>query len=54
MKRLSYYAENLPLEAKNSYLSKISVINGMDPLSDGLFGNKVDVTPPVDVCDFVA
>ena len=47
MQRLSLYAENLPPEAKTRYLAKISVIDGADPLSDGVFGEEVDVTPPV-------
>ena len=29
-------------------------MNGTDPLSDGLFGEEVDVTPPVDACDLVS
>jgi len=36
------------------YLAKISVINGTDPPSDGLFGEEVNVTLLVDVCDLVA
>ena len=54
MQRLSLYAENLPPDAKDRYLAKISVINGTDPLSDGLFEEEVDVTPPVDACDLVS
>ena len=54
MQRLSLYAENLPPNAKDRYLAKISVINGTDPLSDSLFGEEVDVTPPVDVYDLVS
>ena len=54
MQRLSLYAENLPPDAKDRYLAKISVINGTDPLSDGLFGEEVDVTPTVDACDLVS
>ena len=56
MQRLSLYAENLPPEAKTRYLAKISVIDGtdLDPLSDGVFGEEVDVTPPVDACDLVS
>ena len=54
MQRLSLYAKNLPPNAKDRYLAKISVINGTDPLSDSLFGEEVDVTPPVDVCDLVS
>ena len=29
-------------------LAKISIIDGIDPLSDGVFGEEVDVTPPVE------
>ena len=54
MQRLSLYAENLPPEAKARYLAKISIIDGIDPLSDGVFGEEVDVTPPVDACDLVS
>ena len=54
MQRLSLYAENLPPEAKARYLAKISIIDGIDPLSDGAFGEEVDVTPPVDACDLVS
>ena len=48
MQRLSSYAE-----AKNRYLTKISIIDGTDPLSAGEFGEEADVTPPVDACDLV-
>ena len=54
MQRLSSYAENLPPEAKNRYLAKISIIDGTDPLSAGEFGEEADVTPPVDACDLVS
>ena len=55
MQCLSLYAENLPPEAKARYLAKISIIDGIDPLSDGVFGEEmVDVTPPVDACDLVS
>ena len=50
MQHLSLYAENLPPEAKTRYLAKTSIIDGIDPLSDGVFGEEVDVTPPVDAC----
>ena len=53
MQHLSSYAENLPPDAKERYLDKSSVINGTDPLSNGLFG-EVDVTPPVDASDLVS
>ena len=54
MQRLSLYAENLPPDAKTRYLAKISIIDGTDPLSDGVFGEEVDITPPVDACDLVS
>ena len=54
MQHLSLYAENLPPEAKTRYLAKISIIDGIDPLSDGVFGEEVDITPPVDACDLVS
>ena len=54
MQRLSSYAENLPPEAKNRYLAKISIIDGTDPLSAGEFGKEADVTPPIDACDLVS
>ena len=49
MQRLSFYAENLPPESKTRYLAKISVIDGTDPVSDGVFGEEVDVTPQVEM-----
>ena len=54
MQCLSSYAENLPPEAKTRYLAKIFIIDGIDPLSDGVFGEEVDVTPLVDACDLVS
>ena len=54
MQRLSSYPDNLLPEAKTRYLAKISILNGMDPLSDGLFGEEADDIPPVDVCDLVS
>ena len=54
MQRLSLYAENLPPDAKTRYLAKISIIDGTDSLSDGVFGEEVDVTPLVDARDLVS
>lgn len=54
MQRLSSYVEGLPTEAKARYLDKIAVIDGKDPLVDGLLGENVNDTPPVDACDLVS
>jgi len=54
MQHLSSYAENLPAYAKEKHIDKISVISGTDPLLNSLFGDEVDVTPPVDACDLVS
>ena len=54
MQHLSSYAEGLPPDAKERYIDNISIINGTDPLLDRLFGEEVDVTPPVDASDLVS
>ena len=54
MQRLSSYVEGLPMETKARYLDKIAVIDGKDPLVDGLLGENVNDTPPVDACDLVS
>ena len=54
MQRLSEYVKSLPQEAKVRYLNKIAVINGIDPLADSVFGEEVDITPPVDACDLLS
>lgn len=51
---LSCYAENLPQEAKRRYLDKIAVIDGIDPMCSGIFGEPSDKTPPVDACDLLS
>ena len=51
---LSCYAENLPQEAKRRYLDKLAVIDGIDPMCSGVFGEPSDKTPPVDACDLLS
>jgi len=50
---LSSYAENLPQEAKSRYLDKLAIIDGIDPMYDGTFGEPSDETTPVDACDLL-
>ena len=51
----SLYADSLPLEAKDQYLNKISIINGVYPFNhDALRGEITDDVPPVEACDLVA
>ena len=54
MQRLSSYVEGLPQEAKTKYLDKIAVINGIDPLADGVLGEDISDTPSVGACDLVS
>jgi len=51
---LSSYAENLPQKAKSRYLDKLAIIDGIDPMYDGMFGEPSDKTPPVDACDLLS
>ena len=52
---LSSYADSLPLEAKDRYLNKISIIGGVDPFNhSALRGEITDDVPPVEACDLVA
>jgi len=51
---LSSYAENLPQKAKSRYLDKLAIIDGIDPMYDGVFGGPSDETPPVDACDLLS
>ena len=51
---VSSYTENLSEEAKRRYLDKIAIIDGTDPMCDGIFGKLSDKTPPVDACDLLS
>ena len=57
---LSSYADGLSQEVKARYLDKIAVINGKDPLADGVLSEVLrehedsDDIPPVDACDLVS
>ena len=35
-------------------MDKIVIINRIDPLADGVFGEEVDSVPPVDACDLLS
>ena len=54
MQCLPLYAKNLLPEAKTRYLAKISIIDGIDPLSDGVLNEEVYVIPLVDACNLVS
>ena len=51
----SLHADSLPLEAKDWYLNKISIISGVDPFNHGALREEItDDVPPVEACDLVA
>ena len=51
----SVFFQNLDPDAKARYISKISIINGLDPFSAELvLGNPIDSVPPLDASDLVS
>ena len=53
--KLSTYTEGLDKEARDRYVEKISLINGIDPLvKPSQCGETFDGVPPVEDCDLVS